>query len=137
MVDVDGFMAYVIISADDEVRPLLTQFRDPRQEVLEKLHLEILPYIACRTAGYIGINDGEVAEIGTQHPSLAVVFGIPHADDHFVRYLLGEDTHAGITLLLCRMDIGMIAQFLERQHVYLLGLRLALLNTEYVGLLGL
>ena len=136
MVDVNGFVADIIVAADNDVRSLFAQLINPYKEILEKLHLEVLTDIARRTTRNIGVHDGDVAEVRTQHAALAVVLGIAHTYHHFVRFALGEDTHAGVAFFLRRVDITAVAEFLHRQHINLLGLRFALLNTEHIRVLG-
>ena len=130
-------MADIIVAADDDVRSLFTQLIDPDEEILEKLHLKLLTDISCCAAGDIGIDDGQIAEIDAQHASLSVVFWVAHADDHFVRLLLREDTHARVAFLFRGVDITMIPQLLKRHHVNLFRLRFAFLDAEDIRTLTL
>ena len=130
MIDIDGFMADVIIAADDEVRSLFAQFVHPDKEILEKLHLEILPDVSGCTAGDIGIDDRQVPEVDPKYSSLAVILGITHTYHHFIGFVLAEDTDTRVPFLLRRMDERAVSEFLKRHDVYLVGLRFALLDAE-------
>lgn len=132
VVDVNGFVADIEVAADDHVRTFFAQFVEPLEEDFQKIHLELLTYVARCTAGHIDAHYGQIAEVCTQYSSLTVIAVVVHAGYNLVGGLFGEDTHARVTFLLSRMDIRSVTEFGESGGVDLLGLRFALLDAEHV-----
>ena len=122
MIDVDRVVTDVIIPANYDVRTCLTQFVYPKDKILKKLHLKLLPNVACRSARHIHIHYRHIPEIGAQHASFAVVARHTHTRYHLVRLFATEDRHTRIAFLFCRVDITVIAQLMQRQRIYLFGL---------------
>ena len=73
VVDVDGVVADIEVAADDKVRSLLAELFHPVEEHLEEVHLKLLANIAGGAAGDIDAYECDIAEVGTQDASLAVV----------------------------------------------------------------
>ena len=109
MVDVNWFMTNVIISAYNQVRSLFAQVIDPNQEILQKLHLEVLADVSGRTAGNINVHYGDVTEVCSYHTSLAVIFGISHTYYYAVGFDTREDGYPRVPFLFRRVDITAVA----------------------------
>ena len=135
VIDVDGLVRNIVVSADYDIGTLFAQFVNPHDEVRQEIHLVFVFWSFGLARWDIHANNRHVAIVGTNDATLAVVFGITHADNYAVGLKTCEDSYARVSLFLCGVDIALITQFLHGHHIYLVGLCFALLYAKYIGLL--
>jgi hypothetical protein len=121
-VDVNLFVANVVIAAKYQPRAFLTEFEDAVEEVFQPAHLELLPFIATCTGRVIGADDGQVAKIGAQKPAFIVIPFDPHATNDSIGRLPTEDGHTAVSFLLCRKKMRLVPDILKGRGGELIGL---------------
>ena len=77
--DVHFGVGDVVVSDDEQVGSFLFQGVGPDQHVLEEAHFHGLSYIAGGAAGEITVEDGQIAQVGAEHPAFAIIFVDTHA----------------------------------------------------------
>ena len=109
VVDVDGLVADVVISANQQMGSLLPQFVYVLAEIGQKFHLEILPQVARGAGRNINAKNGKIAVVGSDDTPFGIVGWIAHADDHLVGLATRKNAHTAVSFFFGRVEIVVVA----------------------------
>ena len=135
VVNVYCLMADIIIAAKNEFRTRTFQLQYIFLEFLQPDHLEGLAFITAGTGRMINTHNGHIAEVGTDKAPFVIVFFNTHTIFHMVRFLLAQNSDSAIPLLLCRIQVMLIPQSIQRLCRILFRLQLCFLQTKHIRLL--
>lgn len=107
VMDVDGFVADVEISRNDEVGNLFLQVFDVVQEIAAELHFKIQPF-NIGSGRHIHRNGGKPVEVRTDDSPFAVVAFDAAAVFHMAGFDFRGDADAAVAFSLRRMPIAVV-----------------------------
>ena len=100
VVDVDCFVAYVVVSRQNQVRSCLSQIFHVRLEVFEPLHLERLALVTGCAGWMIDADDAQLPEVGSDKASFVVVCRYTHALFYVIGFLAAKQGYSTVPLFL-------------------------------------
>lgn len=87
VMDIDGFMADVVVSSQDKERPVLPELFHVILEIGQPLHLERLAFIPRCAGRVVDADNAQSSEIGADKAAFVVVGRDAHAFFYPVRFL--------------------------------------------------
>ena len=100
VVDVDCFVAYVVVSRQNQVRSCLSQIFHVRLEVFGPLHLERLALVTGCAGWMIDADDAQLPEVGSDKASFVVVCRYTHALFYVIGFLAAKQGYSTVPLFL-------------------------------------
>lgn len=130
VVDVDGFVADVVVSGQDQERAGFAEFRHIVLEIGQPFHFESLAFITRSAGGMVDAYHAQVAEIGPDEPAFVVVSGNPHSLFDMVGFLFAKEGHAAISFFLGREAVCGVSGTGDFHGGNLFGLGFGLLQAD-------
>jgi len=132
VLQIDLLVRYIPVAANDILPPFAAQTVEIWHKLIQKLKLEILPFITGCTRRRIQRNDTELPKLHLQITSLTIKERPAETHDHLVRPIAAVNRDTRITPLLCIVIEAVKTPGMKHAVAELILLRLGFLDTDQI-----
>src|SRR5450432_1714016 len=117
--NINFFMGYIIIAAENKLRIFLFLFIKVSVELIQPGIFKSLSFITAGAGREISIDKPHVFKIQLDYPSLIIAYFMTGAIFHIVRFYFCKYRYAAIPLLLGTVPEIMVAKFIESRMIHI------------------